>query len=336
MNAVSILLAVAFLGGNVLPGFAFQPGKTAVQPTVQLRVSANGDVIKEGNAVRVKPGEVVKLKVEVIHADGTVSDVTNDSKSRYFPESPSQLSIETGGRVVVLDKAREGGVKGVGIIYGRPGDPEIGAASVVFEVESRQPANKLFAVAATRTALGVGESARLTVTKEMPDGKQQDVTTDPRIQYFTTSESALILEPGGKVTCIGTHGQPSDSASVTVTDGVLSGTVAFDLHMQGPAPGLKIDVSKTSLGEGESIRFSVRSLKDGAVPTSRAAGTTYVVFGGKGVPETGLLTIDDSNGTIVATKSLGRYNRRSAIIFARNGDLFGWIELKITHASAKS
>lgn len=72
--------------------------------------------------------------------------------------------------------------------------------------------------------------------------------------------------------------------------------------------------------------------KDGKLITSRLSGTTYLVFGGNGIPEPDLISIDDRTGLITATKPLGRYNWRSAIVFIRNGQQVGWFELKLVHA----
>ena len=84
------------------------------------------------------------------------------------------------------------------------------------------------------------------------------------------------------------------------------------------------------------MKFSVLSVKDGRDLTARASGTSYLVFGGVGIPEPNLLAIDDATAVMTAAGSLGQYNRRSVIVFARNGDLVGWTELKIVHASGKT
>jgi hypothetical protein len=107
--------------------------------------------------------------------------------------------------------------------------------------------------------------------------------------------------------------------------------VAFDLKSSGPGPSLEIEIPKTILEVGETQKFSVVRKKDGAVLTARGSGTQYAVFGGKGSPENELLAIDDAAGTITAEKSLGGYNRRSAILFVRNGNSVGWMELKLIH-----
>lgn len=314
---------------------------TKVNPTVQLRVSAKSEVVKEGRPIQVKPGEIVSLKVEVVHANGTTSDVTNSPNTTYFAEPPGSIVVGPAGRVTIPGNGGKNAVGGanllsVGIIYGKPGDAELAATSVIFNVEIPKPPEQALSVTASKTDLGTGESANLKVITKLADGETQDVTSNSSTAYITTSEYRLIPEGNGKVTCVGTNNRESDSAIVSAHYGNVSDKVEFELHEQGPGPSLEIDLGKDVLQEGERTKFSVRSRKDGRVLTSRSSGTNYLIFGGKGIAEPDLLLIDDASGTIAAAHSLGEYRWRSPILFVRNGNLVGWTTLKIVHASGKT
>ena len=213
-----------------------------------------------------------------------------------------------------------------------PGDKEIGASSVTFTITSAKANKGDISAVADWTSLGLGESARIRVLRRLPDGTREDVSADSKTVYITTSESVLIPEGNGVVTHVGTHDSSNDSATISVFYGPSSTQVAFDLKSSGPGPTLEIETPKTILEEGETQKFSVVRKKDEAVLTARGSGTQYVVFGGKGTLENELLAIDDAAGTITAEKSLGGYNRRSAILFVRNGNSVGWMELKLIHA----
>jgi len=324
-----------------LRGAPSQGSNPKVTPTVQLRISANGSPVQEAHSVTVQAGEVVQLKVEMVRPDGSVTDVTTDAKTNYFSTTPGLLTVGPAGRIAITSSIEAlsgptGRILSVGIIYGKPGDREIGATSVMFSVPTQSSTDRALVLSASKTVLGIGESAQLKLIRKLASGGTEDITLSPDVQYRTASESALILEAGAHVTCVGTHGQPEDSISITALYHNLSDTLTFDLRDTGPGPGLKIQIGNTTLAEGEQTKFSVRSVRGDRDLTSRRSGTTYVIFGGSGTPEPDLLTIDDAAGTITATKSLRGYNRRSPIVFARNDDLVGWIALKVTRASASS
>ena len=307
---------------------------------MNLAVTVNGKTIKQGDPVQVKPGEALELKVAVTHLDQTTSDVTDDAKTKLFSESPGVIAVGPHGRVVVVTGGL-GGTFGlsstgaVGISYGSPGDKELGVTSVSFEIKSGKSNRGGLAAVADRASLGIGESARIKVLRTLPNGHTDDISADPQTLYLTTSDSALIPEGDGLVTCVGTDDQPTDRATITVFNGRLFSQIAFELRSQGPGPTLKIETNKTVMTEAEVQKFSVFG-QNQAQLTARATGTRYVVFGGRGSAEKDLLFIDDQAGTITAESSLGRYNRRSVILFARNGDSVGWKELKLVHATAKS
>ena len=64
------------------------------------------------------------------------------------------------------------------------------------------------------------------------------------------------------------------------------------------------------------------------------AGGGYLAFTGYGVIDPSVIRISDT-GLASAADSIGHYNYRTVIVFVRNGDSVGWIELKVTHASGK-
>ena len=307
-------------------------------PTVTLRVSADKKRVKEGEPVSITPGNSVQLDVEVVRKDGSTTDITNDAKTKYFSSAPTVLVASDGGRITAAEGAGSGepSLGGISIVYGKPGDADIGATSVVFQIQSSSPSGQVVKLTASRTVLGIGESADIKVTRKLPDGNVEDITNNAATKYITTSESHLIPEPGGKVTCISTSNRPTDNAIITASFNNLSDRLEFDLRQKGPGAGLKIEVEKATLPAGQRMKFSVLSVKDGRDLTARASGTSYLVFGGVGIPEPNLLAIDDATAVMTAVGSLGQYNRRSVIVFARNGDLVGWTELKIVHASGKT
>lgn len=345
MKIVIVFSTLLMLGCSKSPQPAYQQtaktdagGSLQVTPTVKLRVSADKKTVKEGEPVRISPGSAVQLSVEVVRKDGSTTDITNDAKTRYFSSAPTVLMASAGGRVTAAEGVGTGEptLGAVSIVYGKPGDADIGATSVVFQIQSSSPSGQVIKLTASRTELGIGESADIRVTRKLPDGNVEDITNNSATKYITTSESHLIPEPGGKVTCISTSNRPTDNAIITASFNSLSDKLEFDLRQKGPGPGLKVEVEKTILSAGERMKFSVRSIKDGRDLTARASGTSYLVFGGVGIPEPNLLAIDDAIGMMTAVGSLGQYNRRSVIIFVRNGDLVGWTELKLVHASGKT
>jgi len=338
MKRTILLLAAisAFAGCTSSPKSLSQSANRGVQPTVYLAITVDGLPVRDGGSVSVVPGQVLQLKATVTHLDGTTSDVTDDANTKWLSETPGVIAAGQHGKVVVVSEG--GGLFGgaeigaVGVSYGMPGDKEIGASSVAFSIASAKANKGDISAVADRTSLGLGESVRMKVLRRLPDGNREDISADSKTVYITTSESVLIPEGNGVVTHVGTRDNSTDSATITVFYGPSSTQVAFDLKSSGPGPTLEIEIPKTILEVGETQKFSVVRKKDAAVLTARGSGTQYVVFGGKGSPENELLAIDDAAGTITAEKSLGRYNRRSAILFVRNGNSVGWIELKLIHS----
>jgi hypothetical protein len=197
------------------------------------------------------------------------------------------------------------------------------------EVAPSTAAGDQLFIAASKTTLGVGESAQLAVTLKRAYLSVVDVTdTSTGTRYFTTSESMLVPESDGRITCVGTDDKPVESANISVHYGKAYSYVRVHLQANGPGPTLEILPKKTTLQEGESVRFQVLS-KDKADLTARSSGSRYLVFSGDGVPDPDVIHIDDESGVLTALKSLGKYQQLHPIIFVRNGDLVGWLGLRI-------
>ena len=56
--------------------------------TVELRVSANGNVLNSEQPYRLKLKEVIQLKVEVVKAVENIEDVTKNPRTFYFTLTP--------------------------------------------------------------------------------------------------------------------------------------------------------------------------------------------------------------------------------------------------------
>ena len=98
-----------------------------------------------------------------------------------------------------------------------------------------------------------------------------------------------------------------------------------------PGPGLDVVADKVGLREGEQTHLHVfKSLPDGGRRdvTATATGTRYLTFPGFGKHDPSVVSIDDT-GLARVTDSIGGYTRRTIIVFVRNGDNVGWIELKV-------
>jgi hypothetical protein len=129
---------------------------------------------------------------------------------------------------------------------------------------------------------------------------------DPsQTRYATTSESALVVEPDGWVTCVGTYGRPRESAWVQASNGAAYGHLSFDLKPDGPGPTLELVPASSALPalpenaqnifvpccsvplalqEGQTRRFMIRARPSGRDLTSTATGTRYTLFFGSGEP----------------------------------------------------
>ncbi len=114
------------------------------KPTVELRVSIDGKAYKTGEPFPLPVGQSVQLKVEILHSDGSLLDVTNDPKTSYFSVTPWNISTTRAGFVTAKPDPTfsavpdNTGVGGIAITYGVTGDKDIGATSIVFDMKSDQ------------------------------------------------------------------------------------------------------------------------------------------------------------------------------------------------------
>lgn len=219
-------------------------------------------------------------------------------------------------------------------------------------------------VTAPKSTLRIGESVRVTVEREITWFRRTAVEPSS-LRYFTTSESLLVVEPDGQVTCVGTHGKQRENAWIAASTGKSNGHESFELLPDGPGPTLEVAIDSAdtvaadarsqwvpccsesvALTEGHQLKFAIRESSSGRDLTSPATGTTYTLFYGSGVPNdpqpsivTGSIDgvsavnfrLDSKNGTMTAPVSIGRWNRARVIVFVRNRELVGWREIVIIH-----
>ncbi len=190
-------------------------------------------------------------------------------------------------------------------------------------------------VTAPKTTLRVGETVQLKVLQRLPDGSVRDLTdASTGTIYYTTSESMLVPESDGQVTCIGTRERPRESAIISAKNGLLFGSIRFKLIAGGPGPRLMVVADRLVLLEGERAQLRVYRPIKGAAPqevTPTSAGTRYLIFPGSGRHDPSDLSIDDQ-GVTSAPTSIGRLTRLPVIVFVRNGELAGWIKLTVVPA----
>ena len=220
---------------------------------------------------------------------------------------------------------------------------------------------------ADSTVLGVGESVQVTVQKKAPWLRAAEPMDPSQTTYWTTSETMLVVEPDGWVTCVGTGGRPTESAWVAASNRASHGHLIFDLRPDGPGPTLDLipatadlppvpEKAQSSfvpccstplaLKEGQQMRFQIQSRASRHELTSSTTGTRYTLFFGSGAPNdprpsvvTGgpdtvtarTFRLDDERGTVTAPETIGRMNYARVIVFFRNGPLVGWRELVVIH-----
>jgi len=191
-------------------------------------------------------------------------------------------------------------------------------------------------VTAPETTLRVGETVQLSVVKRLPDRSTRELTSPGAGSvYYTTSESMLIPEPDGRVTCIGTNGRDEESAVIGVENREHHGHIRFKLFPPGPGPGLEVIADKTVLREGERARLHVfKSLPDGSRKelTAAATGTRYLTFAGNALADSSVISISGT-GLASTTDSIGHFSYRTVIVFVRNEDSVGWVVMKIVQAN---
>ena len=62
--------------------------------------------------------------------------------------------------------------------------------------------------------------------------------------------------------------------------------------------------------------------------TPVSSGTRYLAFAGNAFSGSNVISLSDT-GLASAASSIGRDNYRTMIVFVRNEDAVGWIELKV-------
>jgi hypothetical protein len=220
---------------------------------------------------------------------------------------------------------------------------------------------------APRTSLGIGESVRIMVQRKVSWFRTAELTDPSKTIYTTTGEAALVVEPDGWVTCVGTYGRPRESAWISATNGKSHGHLSFALRREGPGPTLDFITAPAdlpplpgkaqspfvsccsaplALKEGQQMRFKVQARASGRDLTSSATGTRYTLFVGSGIPNDerpSIITggsdavsaksflLDATQGAITAPDSIARRNYARVIVFFRNGDLVGWREIVVIH-----
>jgi len=223
-------------------------------------------------------------------------------------------------------------------------------------------------VRAPKSTLRIGESVRVKVERAL--GLFRTAALEPSsLSYFTTSESLLVVEPNGQITCVGTHGAPRESAWISASIGKSNGHMTFELLPDGPGPSLEVTVNSAesmpadarsqwapccsepvALTEGHELKFAIRERSSGRDLTSSTTGTTYTLFYGSGVPndpQPSIITgsvggvsaknfrFDSDQGTMTAPASIGHWNRARVIVFVRNRELVGWREIVIVHPGGR-
>lgn len=224
-------------------------------------------------------------------------------------------------------------------------------------------------VEAPKSTLRIGESIQLKVERKLSWFRTAPLEESAKPTYSTTSESLLVVEPDGKATCVGTHGQRAESAWIGALSGQSYGHLQFDLLPDGPGPTLDVAIDSpqplpksaqspwkpccsepVGLVEGHQLQFRIRERSSGHDLTSLTTGTKYTLFFGSGVPNDGQPSIiagggydvsarnvrlDADKGTLTAPESIGKLNRAEVTVFVRNGELVGWREVDIIHADGR-
>ena len=331
-NRISHSLQVAGIGAVIALCVFLHPtwaGDTA-EPT-KLQVTADRDTLYLG--------ETLQLTVTAQLDDGSMRDVTTDPATQYFPTSSHQtVVVDPGGLVKALalphqassPYIQESSSVGIMVTY-----QNVGA---VVNLVIREVEGKYLEVTAAVATLQVGETTQLTVTRHDIEEGVRDVSSDRAgTTYFTTSESTLIPESDGQVTCIGTRGKPMERSVIGVRNGDLKGSMSLQLIAGGPGPGLEVMADEVLLREGERTqlhvyRFSPQGGREEVTATS--SGTRYLTFPGYGRHDPSVVSIDEA-GRVSATDSIGHYNRRTVVVFVRSGDSVGWTELTVVPVASR-
>ena len=318
-------------------GSAQQESKTEGSVSIEVRI--DDKKVDTSRPIPLEAGASVQLQVLLRSPDGTTRDVTHDPKTTYATTNWFGLEVSDNG--VVKSGSTLGSMLGeeysiltrvpsaVVVMYGDPGAEPKAMQTVTFE--PGKEADPELSLKASKTTLRVGETVQLAAQERQANGTWVDVTKDSGTVYYTTSESKLVPEPDGRVTCIGTGGKAKESAIIGVKRGDKADSVRFTLLAEGPGPTLLVTADRVQLREGESVQLHVsrRSPAGGEEDISAAStGTLYFPYPGYGYLDSSVISISDS-GLARATDSIGNMRRRSVMILVRNGGLVGWVELQI-------
>jgi hypothetical protein len=327
----------------ILGLLAYEQGVITRKPEVILEVMVDNRAVTEGELVQLKVGQSVRLNVQVVQKDGSKTDVTKHSKTQLVSFTPWILAVTNTGLVTASgsEAINASGEHDVGIIGITHGDArEAGTASIFFKIDRKLDTtnNVGMQVQTSKRMLRVGETAQVTVVETLADGSTRDLTTSMKgTTYRTTSESLLIPEPDGRVTCISTQDENRKFATIGIENGNLRNKITFELRPGGPGPRLQVTAEKPELHEGEQVQLHVfKSLPtaDRKELTTNSAGTRYLTFSGYGVANQDVIKINET-GLASATSSIGKYSFRTVIVFVRNGDAVGWIQLRVIRANGK-
>ena len=274
---------------------------------------------------KIKEGENVQIEVKAIFRNGSMENVTEAIRGTVLKPLFRKVTIDPKGLVKAPSNKGEREILETILVSYR----DFGAlVQLTIEGKSRDTLK----VTSPKTTLRVGETVQLKVTKKRPDGSVLDVTDlTTGTFYRTTSESRLIPEPDGRVTCVGTSGKKRESAIIGVRNGNEHGSLSFELLADGPGPGLEVKADKPEFYEGEQIQLQVLEPLIGGEKrdvTNTSTGTRYLIYpeyARKGKRKLML----DRDGMVFAPSSIGRANWITSIIFVRNGEKVGWVKLKI-------
>jgi len=152
---------------------------------------------------------------------------------------------------------------------------------------------------APHTALRMGETIQLAVKKKTWFGTEPLLHPE-QTQYITNWESMAVVESDGRVTAVGTWGEPEETTNVMAFNGSLKGSIRLGLRAEGPGPSLDFAVTAplvrqmptatccsipVQVTEGQPVEFRLlRRSPPHTDVTRRSTGTRYSLFFGSGVP----------------------------------------------------
>ncbi len=116
-------------------------GQERVKPTVYLQILIDRQPSETDHPILIKPDQSIALRVELVRSVGSNTDVTGSSKTSYFSLTPWSVIVSNDGVVTVADtrdfdpkKMADHELGSIVVTYGLAGEPEIGAATILFKV----------------------------------------------------------------------------------------------------------------------------------------------------------------------------------------------------------